>query len=421
MREPTTRSPLSQKRVLLGVSGGIAAYKGVEILRGLQALGAEVRVVMTASARRFVQPLTFEALSHHRVYSALFPEEGDPDVIHVTLGKWPDLLLVAPITANLIAKMANGLADDLLSCILLACRAPVMVAPAMESHMYLHPAVQRNLERLRAVGCRVVDPEEGELASGEQGIGRLADPCRIVEAVVAELACTDAFVGRRIVVTAGRTEEDIDAVRFITNRSTGKMGYALARQAALRGAEVTLISGPSQLSTPPGVHKVPVRTVEEMRNATTEAFERADALIMTAAVLDFRPKHVSPSKIKKSAEGLRLDLDSTEDFLVELGAEKGKRVVVGFAMETENGLQNAQAKLEAKHLDLIVLNDLTVEGAGFGVDTNVVTLIDRTRPPEALPLMQKVDVADRILDRIGERWGQAAVVERGGTTRAGRA
>ncbi len=404
MREPTTRRPLRQKRVLLGVSGGIAAYKSIEILRGLQTVGAEVRVVMTASARKFVQPLTFEALSHHRVHSELFPEQGDPDVIHVTLGKWPDLLLIAPITANLIGKMANGLADDLLSCILLASPAPVMVAPAMESHMYLHPAVQGNLERLRAEGCRIIDPEEGALASGEQGVGRLAEPSRIIAAAAAELERTDDFAGRRIVVTAGRTEEDIDAVRFITNRSTGKMGYAIARQAALRGAEVTLVSGPSELNVPSGVHKIPVRTVEEMRNATTEAFDSAEALIMTAAVLDFRPREVSASKIKKSKEGLRLDLVSTEDFLVELGARKGQRVVVGFAMETDNGLANAREKLEAKHLDLIVLNDLTVEGAGFGVDTNVVTLIDRSRPPEALPLMQKVDVADRILDRIGERW-----------------
>ncbi len=397
-------APLNQKRILLGVSGGIAAYKAVEVLRGLQQMGAEVRVVMTAAATKFIQPLTFEALSHHRVYADLFPEEGDPDVIHVRLGGWADLVLIAPATANLIGKMANGLADDLLTCVLLATRAPVMLAPAMETRMYEHPAVQRNLGRLREAGYRVVDPEVGELASGAHGVGRLAAPERIVEAVVGDLGRSDAFCGRRIVVTAGRTEEDIDPVRFLTNRSTGKMGYAVARQARLRGGDVVLISGPASLDVPPGVEVVRVRTVAEMREATTKVFQGADALIMTAAVLDFRPKQVAASKIKKAEEGLRLDLIPTEDFLVELGACKGERVVVGFAMETEDGVANARKKLKAKQLDLIVLNDLTVQGAGFGVDTNVVSLIDQRGKTEALPRMSKIEVADRILDWVARRW-----------------
>ena len=397
---------LSGKKVLLASSGGIAAYKSVEVLRGLQRVGAEVRVVMTASARKFIQPLTFEALCHHRVYTDLFPESGDPDVVHVKLGKWPDLVLIAPATANLIGKMANGLADDLLTCTLLATEAPVMLAPAMETSMYQHPAVQRNLSRLRETGFRMVDPEEGALASGATGVGRLAEPERIVDAVVAELGQGQDLAGRRIVVTAGRTEEDMDPVRFITNRSTGKMGYAVAERARCRGAEVILVSGPTALGMPTGVQVVPVRTVAQMHTATAEAFEGADALIMTAAVLDFRPEHVAGSKIKKSEAGLSLKLVPTVDFLVELGAQKGQRVVVGFAMETENGPANAQKKLEAKHLDLIVLNDLTVEGAGFGVDTNVVTLIDTAGGQEDLPRMSKLEVADRILDRLSGIWKQ---------------
>ena len=397
-------TPLTGKRVLLGVSGGIAAYKAVEVLRGLQQTGAEVRVAMTPAARKFVQPLTFEALSHHRVYTDLFPEGGDPDVIHVALGKWPDLLLIVPATADLIGKMANGLANDLLTCALLATPATVMLAPAMETHMYGHPAVQRNLGRLRETGCRIVGPEAGELASGSSGVGRMSAPERIVAAVVDELGRTDAFSRRRIVVTAGRTEEDIDPVRFITNRSTGKMGYAVARQAALRGADVVLISGPSSLSPPPEVECVRVRTVAQMQEATVDAFGRADALIMTAAVLDFRPKHVAASKIKKTGQGLVMELAPTEDFLVELGACKGDRVVVGFAMETENGVANARKKLVEKHLDLIVLNDLNVAGAGFGVDTNVVTLIDRFDSVDPLPLMSKLEAADRILDWLAGRW-----------------
>ena len=400
--------PLQDRRILLGVSGGIAAYKAVEIMRGLQRLGAEVRVAMTASAQKFVQPLTFEALSHHRVYTELFPDEGDPSVVHVMLGGWPDLMLIAPATANLIGKMANGLADDLLTCALLAAGCPVMLAPAMESHMYAHPAVQRNLQRLAETGCRIVPPEEGPLASGASGVGRLAEPARVVEAVAQMLCRTDAFSGRRIVVTAGRTEEDIDPVRFITNRSTGKMGYAVARQARLRGADVVLISGPSHLAPPPEVAVVPVRTVADMRRETVKAFERADALVMTAAVLDFRAREIAASKIKKTGGGLTLDLVTTEDFLVDLGAGKGDRTVVGFAMETENGPANATKKLVEKHLDLIVLNNLTVEGAGFGVDTNVVTMIDAEGGVRPLPRMSKLAVADHILDWIAERWQRQA-------------
>lgn len=393
----------SKTRILLGVSGGIAAYKAVEVLRGLQREGAEVRVAMTAAARKFIQPLTFEALSGHRVYAELFPEAGDPEVIHVELGEWADLILIAPATANVIGKMANGLADDLLTCTVLSSEAPVMVAPAMETAMYRHPASQRNLQRLADMGYCLIGPEEGALASGRSGMGRLADPQRIVAEAVAAAVTSGDFAGRKIVVTGGRTEEDIDPVRFITNRSTGKMGYAVARRARQRGADVVLVSGPGNLDPPAGVDLIRVRTVSELRAATESAFEGADALVMTAAVLDFRPCAVSDAKIKKNTNGLTLDLVPNEDFLVDLGARKDGRIVVGFAMETENGLSNARKKLEEKYLDLIVLNDLNVWGAGFGVDTNVVTLIDGGEP-EPLPKMPKLEVADRILDWVKKRW-----------------
>ena len=390
-------------RVLLGISGGIAAYKGVEILRGLQREGAEVRVAMTAAAQKFVRPLTFEALSGNRVYTELFPEAGDPEVIHVRLGEWPHLILIAPATANVIGKMANGLADDLLTCTVLSSEAPVMVAPAMETAMYRHPASQRNLQRLADMGYRLIGPEEGALASGSSGMGRLADPQRIVaEAVSSAVTCGD-LSGRKIVVTGGRTEEDIDPVRFITNRSTGKMGYAVARRARQRGADVVLVSGPGNLDPPAGVDLIRVRTVSEMRAATESSFEGSDALVMTAAVLDFRPRVVSDAKIKKNANGMTLDLVPNDDFLVGLGARKHGRIVVGFAMETENGLANAQKKRVEKYLDLIVLNNLNESGAGFGVDTNVVTLIDGGEA-EPLPKMSKLEVADRILDWVKDRW-----------------
>ena len=395
------------KRILLGVSGGIAAYKSVSLLRLLQKAGAEVRVVMTQAAQRFVQPLTFEALSRHRVYGDLFPESGDPEVVHVQLGKWADWVVVAPATADFIGKMAHGLADDVLTCVLLATEAPVLIAPAMESQMWEHPAVRDNVRTLRNRGCEMVSPGAGPLASGAQGIGRMAEPEEIAEVVGALAGAAQSLVGRRVVVTAGRTEQPIDPVRFITNRSTGKMGYAIAEQARRRGAAVTLISGPTELTAPTGVSMVSIRTVAALKAATIRAYQNADALIMTAAVLDFRPEEVAESKIKKRDGGLSLRLLPNEDFLIPLGETKGERVVIGFALETDDALANARKKLAEKHLDLIVLNELNVEGAGFGVDTNVVTLIAPHRDAVALPLMSKREVADRILDWLVSHWENA--------------
>jgi phosphopantothenoylcysteine decarboxylase / phosphopantothenate---cysteine ligase len=398
--------PLKGQKVLLGVTGGIAAYKGVEILRGLQKAGAEVQVVMTQAARQFIQPLTFEALTHHPVHTELFPLSGGGDVIHVKLAKWADLNLVAPATANIIGKMANGLSDDLLSCIMMASSAPVLLAPAMESEMFANPAVRDNLARLKQRGYQTIGPVSGPLASGAVGMGRLADPDDVVGAAIDLLSKRQSLAGRRIVVTAGRTEQPIDPVRYITNRSTGKMGYAIAERAKRRGASVTLISGPSYLAPPDGVEVVAIRTVAELKIATERAFQEADALVMTAAVLDFRPDHVSQNKLKKGAKGLDLHLIPNEDFLIELGRTKGSRKLIGFAMETENALENARGKLSRKHMDLIALNELNVEGAGFGVDTNVVTLISSDGQETALPLMPKLSVADHILDWLETQWAE---------------
>ena len=398
---------LAGKRILLGVSGGIAAYKSVFLLRLLQNAGAEVRVAMTPAAQKFVQPLTFEALSHHRVYTDLFPSDGDPDVIHVHLGKWADLIIVAPATANCMGKLAHGLADDLLTCALLAAEAPVLLAPAMETQMWKRGAVQRNVGFLKKNGYRMVGPGTGLLASGAEGMGRMVEPHEIVDEASRIMDATHSLAGKRIVVTAGRTEQPIDPVRFITNRSTGKMGYAIAEQARCRGAEVALISGPTELPTPAGVKVEYIRTVADLKAATIRAYQKADALIMTAAVLDFRPEHVSKSKIKKRDGNLSLHLLPNEDFLVPLGKNKGDRIVIGFAMETDHAMANARKKLNEKNLDLIVLNELNVEGAGFGVDTNVVTFIEPHREPVALPLMSKRDVADRILDWLVSRWENA--------------
>ena len=395
---------LTQTKVLLGVSGGIAAYKAVEVLRGLQAEGADVRVVMTEAAQRFIQPLTFEALSHHKVHSHLFPDEGDPNIRHIELAKWPDAILVAPATAHLLGRAANGLADDLLTNILLATESKVFAAPAMETQMYENEAVQMNLDGLRSRGYTLIGPASGALASGASGVGRMEEPATIVEALADELSSEGDLAGKHVLVTAGRTEEDIDPVRFITNRSTGKMGFAVAERAARRGARVTLVSGPSVLPTPEAVSRVDVRSVSEMEAATREAFNDADVLVMTAAVLDFRARQVEEQKIKKDGKPYQLDLDPTHDFLVDLGREKGSRIVVGFAMETQDAEANAKKKLASKGLDLIVLNDLNVEGAGFGVDTNVVTMFDRDGNSTSYDLASKGEVSEHILDWVASTW-----------------
>jgi len=388
------------RRILVGVTGGIAAYKAAELIRAIRRRGADVKVVMTEAATKFVSPLTFETLSGNEVSWKLFPERKW-DVGHVRLAEWAEVLVVAPATANFLGKAAGGVADDLLTTVVLAARCPVVVAPAMDAFMWANPVVQENVRKLKDLGYKFVGPEEGELASGLTGKGRLADLGRILDAIGEALEDVRLLAGRKVLVTAGRTEEDIDPVRLITNRSTGKMGYALAEAARTMGAEVVLISGPTDLEVPWGVRVVRVRSAEEMRDAVLENFGWCDVLAMAAAVADFRPAKVSPKKIKKE-EGLVLKFERTPDILAEVAKEKGKRFVLGFAVETEDEVEGGKRKLREKNLDLIVVNNPTVEGAGFGWDTNVATLIDRNGRVEELPRMSKRELARRIWRKVAE-------------------
>jgi phosphopantothenoylcysteine decarboxylase/phosphopantothenate--cysteine ligase len=387
-------------KILLGVTGGIAAYKAALVLRELVRQGAQVRVVMTAAAQRFITPETLAVLSKNKVHTDLFENTDEFPVLHVGLGQWADLILLAPATANIIAKMANGLGDDLLSTLLLGRLAPVLVAPAMEEGMLKNPMVQANMEKLKDLGYFWVDPEVGELASGAHGQGRLAAPQTIVERAIQCLNQQSDLQGMRLLITAGPTVEDIDPVRFISNRSSGKMGYALAERALARGAQVCLITGPTALEPPAAAECIRVRSTLEMQSAVDQVFERVDAAILASAVADYRAAQVAPQKIKRGGNAITLSLVENPDISAALGARKKARVVVAFAMETEQGEQRALAKLRRKQADLIVLNNLTDEGAGFAVDTNIVTMIDPQGKIEKLPKMSKQAVGDRILDRV---------------------
>ena len=393
---------LSGRRVLLGVSGGIAAYKAPLVLRLLQEEGAEVRVVRTESAARFVTDPTLSALSGHAVHGDLFAADEEFPVLHVGLARWAELLLVAPATANLLGKMAAGIADDLLTTVCLATPAPVLLAPAMEEEMLEHPRVQANAARLRADGVGWIEPGSGYLASGATGRGRMASPERILEAAVERLTGGSGgdLGGLRILVTAGPTVEDLDPVRFLSNRSSGKMGFALARRAHQRGAQVHLVSGPTGRPPPDGVRTTFVRSAVDMLRTCEEAFDAADAALMAAAVSDYRPRTVSEEKLKRAGAELRLELVENPDIAARLGARKGDRVLVAFAMETGGGEDRAREKGEGKQADLVVLNDLRVPGAGFAGDTNVVTFLAAEGPVERLPRLSKLEVADRLLDRV---------------------
>lgn len=399
---------LQGRRVLLGVTGGIAAYKAPLVVRLLQEEGAEVRVVRTRSAAQFVTDTTLAVLSGHPVYADLFAATDEFPVLHVGLAKWAELFLVAPATANLIGKFAAGIADDLSTTIYLATQAPVLIAPAMEEEMLASASVQANIDRLQNEGVCWVEPESGYLASRASGKGRMGSPENILDAAIDILGDVGGgdLLGRHIVVTAGPTIEDLDPVRFLTNRSSGKMGYAIARRARARGATVDLITGPTILVPPSGVRLTPVRSALEMYDAAMVAFDSADAAIMAAAVSDYRASTVSAQKLRRGdGEGLRVELTENPDIAAALGAKKGARVVVAFAMETEDGLARARQKRVRKNADLIVLNNLTEAGAGFATDTNVVTLID-TQTETPLPLMSKMAVADRILDAVGDCFSQ---------------
>ncbi len=392
---------MSGKRILLGVTGSIAAYKAVEVLRRLREQGAEVRVVMTRNACRFVSKLTFEALSGFPVLSDEYDPHERERIGHIEVTSGLDLALVAPATANSIGKIASGIADDALTSALMAIDCPLMLAPAMNDRMYRNPLLRRNVALLRELGVRFIEPDEGKLACGAEGQGRLAETGRIIDAVSAFFLPPD-FAGVTILVTAGPTREPIDAVRFISNPSTGKMGYALARAARDRGAKVVLISGPTALTPPGGMTFIPVISAADMHRAVMEQIGEAQVVIMAAAVSDFRPAAVSDRKIKKEAAPATLVLERTADILQQLGDMPRKRLLVGFAAETDDVLDNASRKLRAKNLDMIVVNDLLTRGAGFGSNTNVVTFIDRAGMTTRLPLMDKTEVASRVLDKILE-------------------
>ena len=389
------------KRIVLGVTGSIAAYKAVPLLRTLLREGATVQVVMTQSATKFVTPLTFEVLSGHPVSMDVF--EAHQEMKHLSLPEQADAIVIAPATANCLAKAALGLGDDLLSTILLTAQCPLIVAPAMDGGMWTHPSVTEHVASLRARGTTVVDPEEGPLASGRLGQGRLAEESRILGAIHAALAPQRDWLGHRLLVSAGPTQEPIDPVRFISNRSSGKMGYAIAEAAQARGALVVLVSGPTALPTPKGVEVVSVATAEEMTEALSARLVWSTAVIMAAAVTDFRPKHPAPQKIKKQGQtDQTLALERTTDILASLSAQRTTQLMVGFAAETSDLIAHAKDKLTMKGLDLIVANDVTAEGAGFGSDQNAATLIDRQGTMTELPLMPKRALADAILNRAHE-------------------
>ncbi len=395
----TTGPSLSGVRLVLGVTGSIAAYKAVSLLRLLSREAATVTVVMTAGACRFVTPLTFEVLSGAHVATDLF--EAHQEMLHLSLPEQADAIVIAPATANCLAKAALGLADDLLSTMLLTTQCPVIFVPAMDGDMWQHPTVVEHVAALRTRGAIIVEPENGPLASGRLGQGRLADEQRILAAVHNAVHPRRDWSGRKVLISAGPTQEAIDPVRFISNRSSGKMGYALAEAARARGAEVVLVSGPTALPSPAGIEYCPVTTAEEMRKAIVHRFAWSDTVIMAAAVADFRPATPSARKIKKRRGPLtQLELEATDDILRELGERRTSQVLVGFAAETEDLLAHAQEKLHAKGVDLLVANDVTAAGSGFGSDTNRVVLLTREGAPEELPLLPKREVADCILDRI---------------------
>ena len=386
----------------LGVSGGIGAYKAVEVARLLQKRGHRVQAVMTRSARRFVGPLTFEAITREPVITSQFAPGMNADIEHIALASSMNLLLVAPATANMLGKFANGIADDFLAALFLATRAPVLLAPAMNTNMWDHPAVQENIKRLAARGARFVDPGEGYLACGWIGKGRLAEPEDIVGAAERLLQPRASLAGHRVLVTAGPTLEDIDPVRFIGNRSSGRMGYALAREAHDRGAEVTLIAGPTAIAPPAVGDVVRVRSTREMRDAVIARLDRADAVIMAAAVADYTPASgAAPEKVEKGGP-VSLSLVRTPDILGEIGERRGDRqrpILIGFAAQTGDVVAPARRKLQSKRVDLIVGNDVSAPGAGFDVETNQVTVVSSS-DAVTLPMMAKIDVASAILDRL---------------------
>jgi phosphopantothenoylcysteine decarboxylase/phosphopantothenate--cysteine ligase len=389
---------LKNKTIVLGITGGIAAYKAVDLASKLTQAGAKVETVMTEAAQKLITPLTLRNITRRPVVTDMFEMASEYSVEHIALAEAADAVIIAPATANTIARLAAGIADNMLGCIVLATKAPVIIAPAMNDIMYKNPVTQENIGKLKVRGFTIIEPEYGRLASGKMGKGRLPETSKLIEAIERALGQNKDLEGKRIVVTAGGTREPIDPVRHIGNRSSGRMGYALAEAAYERGAEVTLISANVSLPKPDGVKIIKVQTAAEMKKAVTEAVKKADALVMAAAVADYRPETTTKSKIKKeSKRDLTLKLVKTPDILSEV---KGNFIKVGFAAESENLIANAKKKLTTKGLDMVVANDITEPDAGFDVDTNRVVIIDKKGKTEELPLMSKREVADRVLDRV---------------------
>jgi len=394
---------LSNKTIILGITGGIAAYKAAEIASKLTQAGARVEVVMTESATKLITPLTLRNITGRPVVTDMFEPASEYSVEHIALAEAADVVLIAPATANTIAKLAAGIADNMLCCVVLATEAPVIVAPSMNDDMLQNPVTQENLAKLKARGFTIIDTEYGRLASGKIGWGRLAETDKIIKTVEQVLGQKEDLTGKRIVVTAGGPQEPIDPVRHISNRSSGKMGYALAEAARDRGSDVTLVSAPTALKAPSGIKVVPIKTTAQMKKAVIDAVKGADALIMAAAAADYQPKDVAKSKIKKDSPELILELVRAPDILAEV---QGDFIKVGFAAESEDLVANARKKLEHKRLDLIVANDITAAHSGFDVDTNRVTIIDKSGKAEELPLMTKREVADKVLDRVVGMMGE---------------
>ena len=392
---------LSNKTVVIGVSGGIAVYKACDIVSRLKKLNANVHVIMTKGATEFVKPLTFQSLSQNYVVSDMFAEPKTWDVEHISLAKKADVFLIAPCTANVIGKIANGISDDMLTTTVMATTGKVLIAPAMNTNMYRNPILQRNINTLKELGYSFVAPESGRLACGDTGEGKLASPEVIVNEVVNLLQEKKDLEGEKIIITAGPTVERIDPVRYITNRSTGKMGYAIAKTAADRGAEVTLVTGPTNITPPTNIKKlIKVESAQEMYNAIMENIDDNQVIIKTAAVADYKPKNYSDKKIKKSNDDLVIELDRNKDIALEVGKIKNDKILVAFAAETNDLIENAKSKIKKKNLDFIVANDITEKGAGFGTDTNIVKIIDKDGNIEDFPQMKKDEVATVILDKV---------------------
>ena len=388
------------KNILVGVTGGIAAYKSAYLVRELKKNNADVRVMMTESAQRFVSPLTFETLSENKVAIDLFGDENSSPTAHIEWARWPDIIVISPATANTIGKIANGIADNLVTTTLLATTEKVLLCPAMNVEMYNNSLFQQNVNKLANAGFKFVEPDAGELACGEVGMGRLAEPQHIVEELKYQLLQSNELRHKKILISAGPTLEAIDPIRHLTNRSSGKMGYALAEEAAMRGAQVTLVSGPTMLPELNRVSRINVKTAEQMATEVKSKFDNHDVVIMAAAVADYRPAKQSLQKIKKSNKSLTIEFEPTEDILATLGRQKSHQFLVGFALETNNGIEHAIEKLQRKMCDLIVLNNPLEEGAGFELDTNKITLIDKDKMPQDYPVMSKKAAAKKILDAV---------------------